>query len=297
MPRLWTSAVLLTLVVLYGCDEAIAPTAGTDRDFALYGQFDAGADTQAVRVVAIAETIDTLDPDTIAARVTSTHLQSGEQRVWEDSLVRYADGTQGHVFFSPFRVDYEETYRLSVAPPDGEPATVTVTVPPLTTLDSLRRESVGGIRYVVGVGDVPRLTGVRATYTFVGDVPAVQSVRHTNLAERTATGWEVAIPFVEDVQELIATSPSGRVGLVDFEVSVYVSNEEWNVDAAGGAFDPEVLVQPGTLSNVENGFGFFGAGYRLRLPLEPLAQDKLRAGLCLLNEERTGCAEQRARLR
>lgn len=31
-----------------------------------------------------------------------------------------------------------------------------------------------------------------------------------------------------------------------------------------GDFDPEVLVQPGTLSNVTNGFGFIGAGYRMQ---------------------------------
>jgi hypothetical protein len=292
MPLLRFCVVLLVLAALVGCDEGIAPTTGAEFPFALFGQFDADADTQAVRVVAIAETIDTLDPDSIDARVTSTHQQSGEMRVWSDSLVRYADGTRGHVFFAPFEVDYNGTYSLRAERSDGEAATVTVTVPPLTALDSLRREGVPGpVRYVVGVDDAPRLTGIRATYTFVGDLPSVHVVRHTDLAERTETGWEVAIPFEEDVREILSRSQAGDVGLLTFEVSVYVSNEEWNVDAAGGAFDPEVLVQPGTLSNVENGFGFFGAGYRLRLPLRPFTQDQLRAGLCILNEERTGCRE------
>jgi len=285
-------AVLLVLAVLAGCDEGIEPTSGAEFPFALFGQFDADADTQAVRVVAIAETIDTLDPDSIDARVTSTHQQSGETRTWSDSLVRYPDGTRGHVFFAPFEVEYNGTYSLRAERSDGEAATITVTVPPLTALDSLRREgAVGPVRYVIGVEDAPRLTGVRATYTFVGDIQPVQVFRHTDLAQRTETGWEVEIPFEEDIREALTLSQSGDVGLLAFEVSVYVSNEEWNVDAAGGAFDPEVLVQPGTLSNVENGFGFFGAGYRLRRPLRPFTQDLLRAGLCILNEERTGCAD------
>jgi hypothetical protein len=285
--------IAAVLVVLAGCDEGIEPTAGEDRPFALYGQLDADADTQAVRVIAIAETIDTLDPDSIDARVVSTHLQRDETRAWGDSLVRYGDGTRGHVFFAPFEVEYNGTYHLRVERSDGAAATVTVTVPPLTTLDSLRREgAVGPVRYVIGVEEAPRLTGVRATYTFVGDIPTeVRTVRHTDLAERTDTGWEVAIPFEEDIRDLLTTFANGPVGLVGFEVSVYVSNEEWNAAAVGGSFDPEVIVQPGTLSNVENGFGFFGAGYRLRRQLHPFAQDELRAGLCVLNEERTECRE------
>ncbi|MEP0548063.1 MAG: hypothetical protein ABJF88_14100 [Rhodothermales bacterium] len=293
MPTLRALIVLLlATMALAACDEAVEPTLGEERPFTLLGQLDAEADTQAVRVVPIAPTIDTLDPDAIDAAVTSTTLQSGEVRVWRDSLVQYADGSQGHVFFAPFRAGYEEAYRLDVTRSDGEAATVTVTVPPLTDVDSLAREGAfSDPRYVVGVQDAPRLSGVQARYEFVGDVPRFQVVRHSELVERVPGGWRVAIPFVADVQRLIAASELGEVGLRSFEVSVFVSNEEWNVDAAGGAFDPEVLVQPGTLSNVENGFGFFGAGYRTGRFIVPTAQDQIRAGLCLLNAERTGCAE------
>lgn len=286
------AALLLAFIALVGCDEAVEPTLGIERPFTLLGQFDADADTQAVRVIPIVPTIDTLDPEAIDAAVTSTRLPSGEARVWRDSLVQYPDGSQGHVFFAPFQVDYEAAYRLDVARSDGAAASVTVTVPPLTEVDSLAREGAfTDAKYVIGVMNAPRLSGVQARYEFVGDVPRFQIVRHSDLPERVPGGWRVAIPFIEDVQRLIAVSETGEVGLRSFEVSVFVSNEEWNVDAAGGAFDPEVLVQPGTLSNVENGFGFFGAGYRTGRRIVPTAQDQIRAGLCLLNEARTGCAE------
>ena len=47
----------------------------------------------------------------------------------------------------------------------------------------------------------------------------------------------------------------------DVTIRLIVANEAWN--PPDGEFDPDVLVQPGLLSNVENGFGFVGAGYRL----------------------------------
>lgn len=284
--------VLVLIATLAGCDATIEPTPGTDRVYTLYGQLDADADTQAVRVIPIAETLDSIDPDAIDAAVTSRHEQTGETRVWRDSLVQYPDGTQGHVFFAPFSVDYEDTYRLDVDRSDGAQATVTVTVPPLSTLDSLRRDvRTGGLAdYVVGVQGVPRLSGIVARYTLVGDVTPVQTVRHTDLVARVDGGWEVAIPFVSDLQRIVARSETGLVGLIAFEVGVYVSNEAWNADDAGGQFDPEVLVEPGTFSNVENGFGFFGAGYRLWRTLLPTSTDRSRAGLCMLNEAQNGCA-------
>jgi len=45
--------------------------------------------------------------------------------------------------------------------------------------------------------------------------------------------------------------------LVGVGISITVLNVEF--DPPGGAFDPEVLAQPGTFTNVENGFGFIGA--------------------------------------
>ena len=56
--------------------------------------------------------------------------------------------------------------------------------------------------------------------------------------------------------------------LVSF--STVLGNEEWV--PPDGEFNAANLIQPGTFSNVENGFGFVGAGYRLQrswtLPFE-----------------------------
>ena len=49
------------------------------------------------------------------------------------------------------------------------------------------------------------------------------------------------------------------IALRRIELRLLVASEDW--DPPGGTFDPDVLVQPGAFSNVENGFGFFGGGF------------------------------------
>jgi hypothetical protein len=43
---------------------------------------------------------------------------------------------------------------------------------------------------------------------------------------------------------------------------IFIGDASWV--PPGDEFDEDVLVQPDLFSNVENGFGFFGAGYPLR---------------------------------
>lgn len=57
------------------------------------------------------------------------------------------------------------------------------------------------------------------------------------------------------------------VFLKGLELHATVGDTAWN--PAGGYFDPNILSQPGRLSNVENGFGFVGGGYSLNAPLNP----------------------------
>lgn len=284
-------AVALCSAQLTGCDASIEGTLETNSIYTLFGQLDVDADTQAVRVIAISATLDSVDPEDIDAEVTLQNLQTGEERTWADSLVSYGDGTRGHVFYAPLQVSFDEQYRLEVRRSDGALSSVSVTVPPETTLDSLGRESTPDeVFYVVSTLDAPRLTGVEARYTLIGgEASGLHIIRHSDRVERIFGGWKVPIPFVSDVRRLLFRSVPGTVVLVEFEVRVYVSNEDWHVEDAGGVFDSEVLVEPGVLSNVENGFGFFGAGYRLVLPMQPQSQDLLRAGLCLLNEAGNGC--------
>ena len=57
-------------------------------------------------------------------------------------------------------------------------------------------------------------------------------------------------------------NPQYGLKLLDITLRMVVVNEAW--DPPGGRFDPSVLAQPGVLQNVENGYGFVGAGYHLQ---------------------------------
>ena len=47
------------------------------------------------------------------------------------------------------------------------------------------------------------------------------------------------------------------VGLTHTGLQIRMLDSGW--DPPGGIFDPEILAQPGALSNVENGYGYFGS--------------------------------------
>jgi hypothetical protein len=59
-------------------------------------------------------------------------------------------------------------------------------------------------------------------------------------------------------------------------LSAEVASEDWR--PPGGVFDPEVLIEPGTFSNVDRGFGFVGGAYRTGATWTPEAAALARAG-------------------
>lgn len=92
---------------------------------------------------------------------------------------------------------------------------------------------------------------------------------------RVDGGWLLELTPRADLQVIqrlieqnIAVDPAIGLKLAKLTLRLIVANAEW--DPPGGVFDADVLVQPGTLSNVGNGFGFVGAGYRLRSTWIPL---------------------------
>jgi hypothetical protein len=70
------------------------------------------------------------------------------------------------------------------------------------------------------------------------------------------------------------TAESGAGGIVcpildlrQMVLNVLIGDAAW--DPPGGVFDPDILSFPSAMSNVENGFGFVGSGYRLSQSLFP----------------------------
>lgn len=270
-------ACLLALLLL-GCEEDFNPFVGEERPFTLWGYMDAGADTQKVRVFTIeaGPGLDRAGP--IDAVVTSTDLDTGEQRPWHDAQVVFDNGSAGHVFWSAFRAQYGHRYRLEVARSDGAASRVEVVVP--DPVEVVFDPDFPGTAIPLEIlGDPPRLIKVEVEYdTWTvpssnpwppGTLPGPSynfpvAISYTDKLKVIEGGWQTQINMVEDVpgikdvfeqnclSSILITIQSVRLRLL-------VATEDW--DPPGGTFDPEVLAEPGTFSNVENGFGFFGGGF------------------------------------
>ncbi|NNE69514.1 MAG: hypothetical protein HKN29_04030 [Rhodothermales bacterium] len=93
-------------------------------------------------------------------------------------------------------------------------------------------------------------------------------VDYSNDSFLDASGWTIPINFsfdFTDIRQRVARvaqpDPTYGIRLEHIEITLVAANAEWA--APQNVYDPEVLIQPGTMTNVQGGFGFVGAGYRL----------------------------------
>jgi len=282
-------ACLLAALSTTGCEEGVDPVLGTDRAFTVYGFIDARSDTQAVRVFSIEGRLELTRPERLDARVTSMDFQAGTQHAWQDSVVTFSTGRYGHVYWSGFRAAYEHRYRLELTRSDGVVTHVEVTVPPLSEPVLLPATVVPSFVYLpVLWRHAPRLNNIRVKYyTNCG----VFEFRYFPDQEHVGDGTVVTVAFSNNVGVILQTVLGTECGAFDIrleeiELLVLVTNAEWVPPT--GVFDAELLVEPGTFSNVENGFGFVGAGYEASFRWLPPDSTILAAGLLVDEDEEEG---------
>ena len=281
--------------VLGGCDTSVDPVLGTEKAFSMYGVLRPRADSQWLRVYPVEDRLTPTAPESLAVTVTSTETERGRTRTWTDSLIREDDGRYAHVFWTPTRVEYGRTYRLAVTGDDGRAARTTVTVPPNAAL-ALQEPEAEADPVLVPVRvtrAVPRLINLEVEYYVQYDLPenvggtddpaARLTVSYDTTQRRVEGGWVVPIDLSADylrLRERLRNADlwNPAVGLVmrNMTLRLEVANEAWA--PPGGDFDPNVIVEPGAMSNVEGGFGFVGAGYRLRVQWTPAVEVLEQAG-------------------
>lgn len=262
-------------LTLLGCEEAVEPFTNTDRHFSVFGFLDPASDVQYLRVTPIRQLVDPPPPGPIDAQVTVTELETGRTIAWEDSVIIFEDGTAGHVFRGRFRPLHSYTYRLEVRRSDGittsaethVPAFLQATVNPPST--STLGNGVVRVRQEVAWQGIDfRPFRVQVWYRFSGtqpgsafrDVPVTYSA--DNLGRFDSDVWRVNVDLTEDQNFLreefgVPGNEAFPFTLYGVGMQVTVPDAQWR--PPGGVFDPEILIQPGTLSNVQNGFGFFGS--------------------------------------
>lgn len=276
----YVAAALLLVVGLAACEEDVVAVTGTDNPFTLFGVLSPQLDSQWVRVFPIEDRLVSAEPEPLDARVVSTDLTTGEEYVWEDSIIVDFADQFAHVYWAPFEAVYEHAYRIEVHRSDGASSSVEVVVPTRADIE-IREPSIraGGVMQPVFINKpVPNLINVLVDYAIAfkpndrGDIISDHIVIPYVLKHRRSDGgWVIPIELRDDFEEVagrlfreVEVGIDQRVGIIllNMTIRLIVANEDWS--PPGGVFDPELIVQPGVLSNVRNGFGFVGAGYRLQ---------------------------------
>lgn len=288
--------VLVALAVaLVGCEEGLLEPPEIDARYTLWGAFDPAADRQAVRVVPVTDTVGLGSADPLPATVTSLNLETGTETVWEDSVVVFQNGSIGHIYRADLQPEYGSRHVFRVTDDEGETSAL-VSVPPL--VQPIRQPPVvgSGVLYPVLWIDAPQLNRARVTFLVEGSGCSLYEASRTltpNRVRPVEFGWQAVVPFDELAADLLResldrnpTRPGEirKLSVREMTLSVEVASEDWR--PPGGVFDPEVLVEPGTLSNVTRGFGFVGASYPVEVTWSP-TPDELRR--TILEQNRFDC--------
>ncbi len=263
-----------------GCDEAIAPPDGFAAYYTLWGAFDPSVDVQAVRVVPIEREIGTGSAEPLGVEVTSTDLATGAITTWRDSVITFSDGSVGHVYLGDFSPEFGRRYEFQVENGAGQKTTAATRVPPLV---SPFREATafipGDVKLPVLWPGAPQLNNLEIVYElengncdrFIQDAPFVGD------AEPFEFGWSTAIRLAEAADAVLALLDNRPHAVVRMWMRAEVASEDWR--PPNGVFDPELLIEPGTFSNVEGGFGFVGGSYVAQTDSWTLEPDAvIRAG-------------------
>ncbi|MBO6573923.1 MAG: DUF4249 family protein [Rhodothermales bacterium] len=280
--------LLLVLLSTTGCsDTAFDPFDNDQRYFTIYGFLDQLEVNHSVRVIAVtrnAENILTPTEDNrIDARVFSTDLTTGDVREWTHDFQRLEDGTYGHVFRSRFIVQPGRRYRLEVVRQDEKMAWAETQVPTIPDAALVQRNepvfnadsTQANMRLTI-----PRIASpwdINAIYLMHnqnngsrpggGALQAYMLVPYGRSGSRMPDGsWEVVFDLTKDTREIRQRVADFRAaGAYDntpetataMGIQVRILDQWW--DPPEGNFDPEVLAQPGTMSNVVQGYGLWGS--------------------------------------
>ncbi len=259
------------LTLLAGCDQDtfIDPFTGQDRYYTIYGFLDETETEHYLRVIPVRRTPEVIEADDapqafIDARVFSTDLSTGSRTEWRHILQPLQDGTYAHLYRADFIVVAGRRYRIEVERSDGKISAAETKVP-LFGNDTQPQPGP-----ILGEGDslyqdvvLPGIVSPADIFiSYAPPIGAATFVPYGRTGMRTTDGnWQLRINLSQDLRFVRATQ--GPSLIVAVGVQVQVLDNKW--DPPSGVFDAEALAQPGVLSNVENGYGFWGSiGYFAR---------------------------------
>ena len=291
-------ALDVIFLIFSACSETVETRLQLDYPFSVYGIINPKADTHAVRIFEIKQNIALIRPDPIDAIVISTDIQSGEVYTWRDSVVQLEDGDYRHVYWSDFEASARETYHLKVLRSDGALTEAVTTVPPPINLVVLEPDTLNFSQAIIPLmieGAPPALPRIDVEYVVVGlDAsgrnPVFNSVEfnYAGLEVSGTDGFLLNIDLRKDYLDIYTlfnetdNISATNIDLRNIRVTVHVGDDQWVSPV--GFFDEDFLVEPGSFSNVTNGFGFFGSGYSEEIEFRPPVTLIRRAGFHIPGE-------------
>lgn len=282
------SIVFLTYLLLAGCEEDLGLREPLGMPFTLYGVLSPDLDTQSVYVYPFEDFPSLAPAESLDISFIFTDLSTGTQTTWQDTLLTSPNGQRDLVFWAPLRVEYDRSYRVeAIRESDGETSFAEIRIPPRVTvrLIELGSPAINKVNLKIQIeGEQIRVLKPEIVYhvkRFTGPDGVTGPDRfipisYLGLENKTATGWDLSINLWKDrfdVQTLYtAEFMSGGVlcpllDLKNMNLHMIVGDSIW--DPPMGLFDMNILSDPNTLTNVKNGLGFVGGGYRSIHPILP----------------------------
>lgn len=280
MHKIYVSVLLAVLFLTTGCDDTVIdPFSNEGKYFTIFGYLDILETQHEVRVIPVTRRGAVIESPSdnnasIDAVVTSTDLTTGETRRWGYTLEQLDDGTYGHIFRSTFIVQPGRTYRLEVTRSDGIVTSAETTIPYISDPAIFERGPVvfendsTNLYQEIEVPGIPSPWDIQAIYLWAGGtINRRVYVPYGRKGERTEDGWKLTVTMTEDQAVIVENiresieigtiTDSTFVTMTAMGVQLRILDEKW--DPPGGVFDTDELSLPGSFSNVENGYGYWGS--------------------------------------
>ena len=264
-----------------GCDDTfVDPFENDSRFFTVFGYIDVLEIDHAIRVIPItrqpALIVHPKQPEAILdAEVFTIDLNTQDTLEWEHNLELLSNDTYGHIFRKSFVAQPGHTYRLEVVRSDGTAATATTTMPfiPDSTFLNIRPvQFLQDSTHLIQDIHMPQIGApwnIEVIYRWGdGIVTRPSYVPYGRLGSEAGDGgWNMTIDISNDqktVRDNIEATmgeanlpEDGFIVLASMGLRIRLINPDWDIPI--DPFDPEIYAFPETLSNVQNGYGYFGS--------------------------------------
>ncbi len=270
----YLTLLIAAMCLTSGCEEAfIDPFNNDGKYFTVYGfldeskNFQVGA-TQDFRVIAVTRNAENITSPSapqadLDGRVFLTDLNLDQTRELTHQLVEIQPGEYGHIFSARIFIQPGRRYRLEIVRKDGITTSAETTIPntsgirvepsdPLMSgsdvLQDIMLEGVGNVWsaemvYHISGGGCFNSTRYNIPYGRKGVV--------------TDQGWALTANISNDLAQIRDQTQSSNLTVCAMGIRAKVMDDQWSLP--DGEINIEEISLPDELTNVENGYGFFGS--------------------------------------